>query len=114
AFRAQNREPSRVTGSRVLELLTKGLTSEQRSERDRRSLLVAEALARLPERRRQVIDMYFLEQLSDAEICRRIGGSPGAVRVLRFRALEDLRRLLKASGDSACGPLLHAAHSDWR
>jgi RNA polymerase sigma-70 factor (ECF subfamily) len=111
AFRAKNREPSKVTGSQVLELLTKGLTSEQQSERDRRSLLVAEALAQLPERRRQVIEMYFLEQLSDAEICGRIGGSPGAVRVLRFRALEDLRRLLKASPDSACRPLLHAAHS---
>ena len=74
--------------------------SQEQERRDRRSLLVAEALGKLRARRRQVIEMYFLEELSDAEISLRIGGSVGAIRVLRFRALEELRRLLEASADS--------------
>jgi RNA polymerase sigma-70 factor (ECF subfamily) len=105
ALRTRGHEPAKISGTRIVELLTKGLSPEQQDRRDRCSLLVAEALTQLPERRRQVIELYFLEQLSDAEICRRIGGSPGAVRVLRFRALEELRSILRACGDSDCYPV---------
>src|SRR5437016_379846 len=54
--------------------------------RDRQALRVATALQQLPERRRQVIELTFLKQLPDSEISRLLGGSEGAVRVLRFRA----------------------------
>src|SRR5207244_2717645 len=53
ALRAKNRRPATVKGSRLLELLTKGLSAEEQDQRDRRSLVVAQALAQLPERRRQ-------------------------------------------------------------
>jgi RNA polymerase sigma-70 factor (ECF subfamily) len=112
ALRAKNREPCKVTGSRILEALMKSPKAEEEERRDRRSLQVAEALGKLPERRRQVIEMYFLEQLSDAEICQRIGGSVGAIRVLRLRALNQLRRLLQASPDSDCRPAQHPAPPD--
>lgn len=108
ALRAKQREPARATNSRLIELFADSLSSEHPQDRDRRALRVAEALEQLKERRRQVIEMFFLEQLSDAEICRRIGGSAGAIRVLRFRALEDLRRLLAADADSECSRLPHA------
>jgi RNA polymerase sigma-70 factor (ECF subfamily) len=81
-------------------------TAESRDRRERRALRVAEVLERLSERRRQVIELTFIEQLPDEEIASRLGGSPGAVRVLRFRALEELRRLLQASTDSDCRPLV--------
>jgi RNA polymerase sigma-70 factor (ECF subfamily) len=72
--------------------------SEERRERLR--LRLTEALRQLPERRRQVIQMSFFERVSDEEIGRRLSGSPGAVRVLRCRALDQLRELLRAHAES--------------
>jgi RNA polymerase sigma-70 factor (ECF subfamily) len=111
ALRAQNAKPAQVLSASVLELLNKPLPADQLELRERRAVQVAQAIGQLPERRRQVLEMYFLEQLSDAEICQRMGGSPGAVRVLRFRALEDLRRLLAMSPDSDCRPQPDMAQS---
>jgi len=53
---------------------------------------VAAALARLPERQRQVIEMHWFDRLRDAEISKLLGGSVSAIRVLRCRALKALRR----------------------
>lgn len=52
------------------------------------------AIARLTPRQQQVIVLRFLEGLSHAEVARIVGRSEGAVRVLQYRALEALRRLL--------------------
>jgi len=97
AFRHDGRRPCRLLGSKVHELLAQGLSPAQQRERDERAVRVAAALARLPPRQRQVLELRFLENLSDAEICRRLGGSEGAVRVLRFRALQQLKRLTEAT-----------------
>jgi RNA polymerase sigma-70 factor (ECF subfamily) len=60
----------------------------------RRDLIAAElaaALAALPERKRRVVELFWFERLSDAEIGARLGCSGGAAKVLRCRALQALR-----------------------
>jgi len=53
------------------------------------------ALDRLPEDRRQVIVLRFVDGLSAREIGAVIGRSPGAVRVLQHRALRQVAELLE-------------------
>jgi len=48
------------------------------------------AVARLPDDRRQVVLLRFVDGLSSAEIGEVLDRSPGAVRVLLHRALRDL------------------------
>jgi RNA polymerase sigma factor (sigma-70 family) len=102
AIRRRQREPKRVAGWRLLGQWARDMPDDQRDRRDRQAVAVAEALSRLGERRRRVIELSFLEGLDDAEIGRRLGGSAGAVRVLRFRALQELRQLLEDQPDSDC------------
>jgi RNA polymerase sigma-70 factor (ECF subfamily) len=52
------------------------------------------ALARLPERDREVLLLRHLEQLSVREMAAVLGSSEGAVKVRHVRALERLRRAL--------------------
>jgi RNA polymerase sigma factor (sigma-70 family) len=61
------------------------------AKRDRVAVELAAALARLPEKKRQVVELFWFERLSDSEIGVRLGCSPGAVKVLRCRALRELR-----------------------
>ena len=51
---------------------------------------VMRAVATLPDDRRQVVLLRFVDGLSAAEIGEVLGRSPGAVRVLQHRALRDL------------------------
>jgi RNA polymerase sigma-70 factor, ECF subfamily len=53
--------------------------------------LVADQLARLPPHYRDVIVLRNLEGLAFPEVARRMGRSPGAVRILWLRALDHLR-----------------------
>jgi RNA polymerase sigma-70 factor (ECF subfamily) len=55
---------------------------------------VRRALESLPEDRRQVIVLRFVDGLSAAEIGAVLGRSAGAVRVLQHRALRELATLL--------------------
>ena len=59
---------------------------------DQRRIL--RAIATLPEDRRQVVLLRFVDGLSTAEISEVLERSPGAVRVLQHRALRDLAELL--------------------
>ena len=61
---------------------------------ERRSIL--RAVRRLPDDRRQVILLRFVDGLSTREIGQVLDRSPGAVRVLQHRALRDLAELLNA------------------
>jgi RNA polymerase sigma-70 factor (ECF subfamily) len=77
------------------------------ADRDRIAVEVAAAVARLPERQRQVVELFWFEGLSDADISARLGGSVGAIKVLRFRALRALRSprlrdLLEDGHDDQC------------
>jgi RNA polymerase sigma-70 factor (ECF subfamily) len=95
AMRAKRNERGKVALAEILEPGECDEELEKREEQAERAVRVAEALSHLSERRRQVIELSFFEELSDAEIGTRLGGSAGAVRVLRFRALQDLRRWLE-------------------
>jgi RNA polymerase sigma-70 factor (ECF subfamily) len=57
---------------------------------------VRAAILRLPEVPRQVIIWRFLEGMSYEEIERMLGKSNGAIRVIQFRALKQLRAILES------------------
>ena len=69
--------------------------------RKERSLLLADALARLPADYREVLILRHLEGLDFPDVARRMERSAGAVRVLWTRALKKLREELQS------GPVLH-------
>jgi RNA polymerase sigma-70 factor (ECF subfamily) len=63
--------------------------------RRERAAVVADALARLPPDYREVLVLRNLEGLAFKEVARQMGRSPGAVRILWVRALDQLRQLLE-------------------
>ena len=65
----------------------------QRSERAAR---VVGQLARLSADYREVLVLRNLEGLSFSEVAQRMGRSAGAVRILRVRAVDQLRQVLQA------------------
>lgn len=69
----------------------------EKAEREGRSLRILAVLQQLPERQRQVVELHYFDRLKDEEIRQRLGGSVAAIRVLRCRALKELRRLMEAN-----------------
>ena len=61
-----------------------------------RRLDVADALAQLTDAQRELVTLKFMQGLSNADIAEATGRTPGAVRILQFRALSVLRRLLSS------------------
>ncbi|TWU04276.1 RNA polymerase sigma factor [Stieleria varia] len=80
-----------LTASRVL----------RRREVDRE---LENAIARLPDRRRTVVELRHRHQLSYAEIATRMGMTEVAARKLWSRSLEQLRSLLNQSSDQQRPP----------
>lgn len=72
-------------------------TPSGRAARNEEFEQLAEALARLPDHERQVILWRNSEQLSFAEIGRRLGRSEDAARMLFGRVLERLQELMERS-----------------
>ncbi len=80
--------------------------------------LLRQALARLPARRREVLMLRYYEDLTEAEIAKRLGCAPGTVKSSAARALRALRDTLPeyaappvqttgagvTTGESAAGP----------
>ncbi len=62
------------------------------SEDDR--LMLADALAQLPDEQRQVVELKYLIGLTNQEVGAALGKSPGAVNAQRWRALQSLREKL--------------------
>lgn len=56
------------------------------------TLLLADALQKLPDEYRQVLTLRHMEGLSHAEIAERMNRSPAATRMLWVRALEALKK----------------------
>jgi len=71
--------------------------SSPSAQAQRRELVarVADWLAQLPADYRDVIVLRNLERLSFDEVARRVGRTPGAVRMLWLRALDRLQKLAK-------------------
>jgi RNA polymerase sigma-70 factor (ECF subfamily) len=105
-LRRRRRQRTETAGSAV-ERLVDSRAQQQSTKRDRIAAEVAAALDRLDETDRQVVELFWLEELSDVEISQRLGCGAGAARVRRFRALRKLRSpelqsLLEDSHDGRC------------
>lgn len=57
-------------------------------------LTLAEAMNRLPEEQRQVLELKFLVGLTNSEVAAALGKTAGAVNAKQWRALEALRETL--------------------
>jgi RNA polymerase sigma-70 factor (ECF subfamily) len=75
-------------------LAVNGSSPSASAERRDLGVVLSEALARLGEDQREVIVLHHLEGLGWDEVARRMGRSPGAVRMLWTRALKQLRPLI--------------------
>jgi RNA polymerase sigma factor (sigma-70 family) len=105
-WRDGKRQPARAPGS-AIDSVPDPQPRERAVRRDQLAAALAAELARLPEKHRQVVELFWFERLSDAAISARLGCSAGAVRVLRCRALRLLRTpalqsLLEESHDGRC------------
>ncbi len=82
--------------SRVLfeGLIAAESTPSQQASRREQSVLLAEALGRLPEDYREVLILHHLEELSFPEVARRMDRTLDSVKNLWIRALARLRRRL--------------------
>jgi len=77
-------------------LAATGTSPSQRLIQHEQAVLLAEVLERLPDDFREVILLRNLEDLPHEEVARRMGRSPGAVRMLWVRALARLREELRS------------------
>ena len=71
-------------------------TASEIASRREASVILADALARLPDDHREVLMLHHLEGLSLAETAQRLDRTVPAVKGLRTRAIVKLRALLKA------------------
>jgi RNA polymerase sigma-70 factor, ECF subfamily len=113
-FETQARDPGRErsleaelerSASRMEGLLAADQTSpSEQAVRGEELLRLAQALARLPEDQRLVVELHYLKQLTVAEAAERIGRTRPAAVGLLFRGLKRLRELLREPGELADGP----------
>ena len=76
----------------------------ERAVRGEELLRLAQALARLPEDQRRVVELHYLKGLPVAEVAEQIGRTRPAAVGLLFRGLKRLRELLRDPGESGDGP----------
>jgi len=57
-------------------------------------LTLSQAMDRLPQEQRQVLELKFLVGLTNSEVAAALGKTTGAVNAKQWRALEALRRTL--------------------
>ena len=84
----------RKWGSRVLVGDMPEVAQAAATEASDDRALVREALQRLPERQREVLLLRYYDDLSEAEIAKRLGCAPGTVKSAAARALRALRLML--------------------
>ncbi len=97
-FRSQQKK-SLVPDNQLIALESVQNYLEASSHTDREYLTylrdtLIDALSKLPNARREVIALTYLEELTPKEIAAKMGKSLGAVYSLRFYALQDLRKIL--------------------
>lgn len=68
---------------------------EKQAELNFNSVLIKEAIHKLKGDKQKVILMHFIDGFSYEEIAKALNKSQGAIRVIQYRALDDLRRMLK-------------------
>jgi RNA polymerase sigma-70 factor (ECF subfamily) len=89
------------SSSRMEALLAADQSSpSERVVRSEQLLLLARALARLPDDQRRVVELHYLKGLKVADVAQEIGRSRPAAAGLIFRALNRLRELLRDSREA--------------
>src|SRR5262245_8288718 len=78
-------------------LLAEQSTPSERAAQREQAVLLADALAQLPEHYREVIILHHLEGLSLARVAGRLGRTEDSVEKLWTRALLQLRRVLRGA-----------------
>jgi RNA polymerase sigma-70 factor (ECF subfamily) len=73
------------------------VSPEQSCEMKDEGKRVWQQVRRLPHEQRQVIVMRFLDDLGYPDVAQALGKSVGAVRVIQFRALANLRQTMQAN-----------------
>jgi RNA polymerase sigma-70 factor (ECF subfamily) len=95
--REQSLEEMLNKSSQAFELVATGGGSPSQSvARREASVVLADALAELPQDYREVIVLHSLQELDWAGVAARMNRSEGAVRMLWVRALKHLRPLIEA------------------
>lgn len=79
-------------------LVDRGTSPSSDVHRREYTIFLADRLAELPPDYREVLVLRHFEDLPFPEVARRMGRSPGAVRMLWLRAIGKLRRVLDARG----------------
>jgi RNA polymerase sigma-70 factor (ECF subfamily) len=90
-FRRRRRRP---TQSVPWELVEGSPSPEEKAEERFTAEQLRRLVGQLPEIQQQVVVLRFVERLSHAEVARILRRSEGAVRVLQYRALQTLKRML--------------------
>ena len=104
-FEAQKRDAGREVSlgaaaddsqqGNLIDLLVATMTTASKAySRNMRELRLNEALATLPDDRREVLRLRYVEGLPTKEIAERVGKTDGAVRVLLTRSLARLQEIL--------------------
>ena len=75
----------------------KGTPEEQAIEEEEQSEL-KEALGKLPQDQRRVLELRILEGLSTKETALRMLKTPGAIRSLQYRGVQNLKQILEDMG----------------
>jgi RNA polymerase sigma-70 factor (ECF subfamily) len=89
------------SSSRMEGLLAADQTSpSERVVRREELVLLARALARLPEDQRRVVELHYLRGLAVADVAQEIGRTRPAAVGLLFRGLKRLRELLGDTGEA--------------
>ncbi len=81
--------------SHCLGLVAPGSTPSQRAVRREQSVVLADALDRLPENYREVLVLHHLQGLTLAEVARHMGRSLDSIKKLWLRGLACLRHVLE-------------------
>ncbi|MBI4994910.1 sigma-70 family RNA polymerase sigma factor [Candidatus Peregrinibacteria bacterium] len=96
------------SNNHIEEDLTESIPDERRladaSDRTHRSLnqnLLSTAMRELKDRYRQILTLKYINDLSNEEIGYIMGKSQTSIRILQFRALKALRRILERMGFSS-------------
>ncbi len=104
-FEAQKRDAGREVSlgsatddsqrGELINLLVATMTTASKAySRNQREMRLLQALSSLPEDRRQVLHLRYVEGLPTKEIAERVGKTDGAVRVLLTRSLTRLQEIL--------------------
>ena len=97
-IRDRRRKFARRAGAVPIDRPPRAISPEQDVGRREEHLRVRQAVARLPEGHREVVSLFYLEELSVAEVAERLNQPVGTVKSRLFNARTTLKRVLEGSG----------------